>query len=162
MNPLCSDLLFEWKEDSLSLKNFSEESSFEKFLKENLSSETKVFIYERECPFMSKETLDFYFGNVSFIQHSARSEPNTFNLRLMSGCSAKKMQYLIDGYKGDSIIRLGLLKWFFAQEFDPFQETVKRILEMKPTQRWMKAARESKIVEDRVFSFCNGELIAAF
>lgn len=151
------------------------DKTFEGFLHKHLNKDAKVWIYERECPFMSKERLDTYFGNIAFIQHSQSCDRNMFNVRLVSGCQEydiKQWIYYYEGFLGNPIassnhiIRLGLLKYFFAESFDPFQETMKRILEMPPTKEWMKIALSKKTspIEERqpdlVFSFAQGQLLA--
>lgn len=64
LSTLCSDLLLQWETDNKAFSDSMDEHSdttLEDFLHKNLNREAKVYIYERECPFMSKETLDAYF-----------------------------------------------------------------------------------------------------
>lgn len=178
LSTLCSDLLLQWETDNKAFSDSMDEHSdttLEDFLHKNLNREAKVYIYERECPFMSKETLDACFGNVAFIQHTQTSRKNTFNVRLIANCDEYKMMHLISYYDGfqtsgsstvcpsSVILRIGLLKCFFAEKFDPFQETMKRILAMKSAKEWMKNALDKNVVknqQDLVFSFANGQLLA--
>ncbi len=137
---------------------------FEDFLHKNLNKDAKVYIYERECPFISKETLNAYFGNIAFVQCVSILR-NDFNIRFIANCNKDK---LIDNvskcneYNNYMILRIGLLKYFFAERFDPFQETMNRILAMEPTKIWIKEAldknniRETKNLE---FYFYNGQLL---
>lgn len=181
---LCSDLLLQWETNELLKKSDAEfrncmqdltrDETLEDFLHKNLNREAKVYIYERECPFMSKETLDAYFGNVAFIQHTQTNRKNTFNVRLIADCDEYKIMHLINYYQiegintgtirpSSMILRIGLLKCFFSDGFDPFQETMKRILSMEPTKKWMEKALDKenpKKQQDLTFSFADGQLIA--
>ena len=178
LSTLCSDLLLQWETDNKAFSDSMDEHSdttLEDFLHKNLNREAKVYIYERECPFMSKETLDAYFGNVAFIQHTQTNRKNTFNVRLIANCDEYKMMHLISYYDGfqtsgsstvcpsSVILRIGLLKYFFADSFDPFQETMKRILAMEPAKKWMGKALDKENPwkqQDLTFSFADGQLIA--
>lgn len=187
LSTLCSDLLLQWETNELlkksdiefrnCMQDLTRDETFENFLHKNLNPEAKVYIYERSCPFMSKETLDAYFGNVAFVQHTKTLQKNTFNVRLIADCDEYKMTHLVSYYDGyntkrtgivcpsstSMILRIGLLKWFFAEKFDPFQETMKRILAMEPTKEWMEKALDKenpRKQQDLIFSFADGQLLA--
>ena len=170
LSTLSPDLAYQWNM-SFNMKTESDNSdnTLEDFLHENLSKDAKAYIYERECPFMSKDTLITYFGNIAFIQHTAN--PTSFNVRLIADCDESKIMRLVayyDSYGTDGhsrIKRVGLLRNFFAEGFDPFQETMKRILEIPKAKEWMKKAlnpnqTDVKKQEDLVFAFAKGKLIA--
>jgi len=174
LSTLSPDLAYQWNiHDFNYMKTksdeFSKDGTFEDFLHANLSKDAKTYIYERECPFVSKDTLNAYFGNIAFIQHTANQ--TSFNVRLIADCSESRLMQLVayyDSYGTDGhsrIKRVGLLRNFFAEGFDPFQETMKRILEIPKAKEWMKKAlnpnsTDVKKQEDLVFAFAKGQLIA--
>ena len=176
LSTLASDLILEWNKKTILNEyvdvDYADRETLEDFLHTSLNPNAKAYIYERECPFMSKETLNAYFGDVAFIQHSASISPNTFNVRLIANCTESMIRFFVDRYNSglgakDSnsrIIRLGLLKNFFSEPFEPFHETMKRILAMKTTKEWMKNALDKSSnpknsPEDLIFSFANGQLL---
>lgn len=177
LSTLCSDLLLKWDKETILNECVdvvcAYRETLEDFLHKSLNSNAKAYIYERDCPFMSKETLNAYFGDVAFVQHSASINPNTFNVRLIANCTEDMIRFFVDRYdsglgakdSNSRIIRLGLLKNFFSEPFEPFQETMKRILAMKSAKEWMKNALDKSSnpknsPEDLVFSFANGQLLA--
>ena len=98
--------------------NSEKEETLEDYLNETLNKKTEAFIYQRELPFLSKDSLDYYFGNVAFIQYANywRSK-DQWNIVLLSKCdsvdSLKNAFRLycsgIDGYdeKYANIFRFG-------------------------------------------------------
>ena len=91
LSTLASDLILEWNKKTILNEyvdvDYADRETLEDFLHTSLNPNAKAYIYERECPFMSKETLNAYFGDVAFIQHSASISPNTFNVRLIANCT---------------------------------------------------------------------------
>lgn len=138
--------------------------SLEDFLHKNLNKDAKVYIYERECPFISKETLNAYFGNIGFVQYVSIFK-NDFNIHLIANCNKNKIINSVSKCNINNnymILRIGLLKYFFAERFDPFQETINRILAMEPTKIWIKEALDKNNIREKnnlEFYFSNGQLI---
>jgi len=152
------------------------EETFEDYLEKVLPKETETFIYEREHPFLSKERLSDFFGNIAFFQFAhdkTFAVKNTFSVLFSANCDSEdKAKEILSNYVGNrrsltlfqtQLIRFGYLKCFFSEQFNPFQETMKRILELKEIKAWLADALDKSKVHDEIsLAFVNGEPIAIF
>lgn len=154
----------------------SDKETFEEYLKKILPKETETFIYEREHPFLSNERLNNTFGNIAFFQFAGDKDlasKNTFSVLFSADCNNEdKAKEILSNYTGNSrpalllnayLIRFGYLKCFFSERFNPFQETMKRILELKEIKSWIADALDKRKMHHEIsLTFANGEPIAIF
>lgn len=145
--------------------------TFEDYLKRTLPKKAKSFIYEREHPFLSKKRLNRLFGNIAFFQFSNEKDPvceNTFSVLFVSDCNNEnKVKDILSNYTGKSrplllwrshLMQFGYLKCLFSEQFDPFQETMKRILELKDVKRWVTNILNKKESHKEIsISFVDGK-----
>lgn len=149
------------------------EETLEDYLNETLNKKTEAFIYQRELPFLSKDSLDYYFGNIAFIQYDNywRSK-DQWNIVLLSKCdsvdslkNAFRMYCSdIDGYneKYANIFRFGYLRCLFSETFNPFQETMKRLLSLNVVKPWLRKAIEFDTERKLVACFIDKTLVGIF
>ena len=149
----------------------NDNETFEDYLKRTLPKKAKSFIYEREHPFLSKKRLNRLFGNIAFFQFSNEKDPiceKTFSVRLVSNCiNENKVKDILSNYTGKSrpfllwrshLMRFGYLKCLFSEQFDPFQETIKRILELKDIKHWITDMLSKKKSHNEIsISFFDGK-----
>ena len=154
----------------------SDEETFEEYLKKILPKETEMFIYTREHPFLSNERLEELYGNIAFFQFAKGKElaaNNTFSVLLSADCNDEdKTKEILSNYVGDVrptllfqtyLIRFGYLKCFFSEQFNPFHETMKRILELKEIKSWVADALDKNKMHHNIsLAFANGEPMAVF
>lgn len=153
-----------------------ENETFEDYLKRTFPADTEIFIYERKHPFLSSEKLNSFFGNIAFFEIVKFNDSihqvgkNTFNVLLSADCDNEyKAKNILSNYSvkhplfDTRIIRFGYLKCLFSEQFNPFQETMKRILELKEIKKWVADVLDKhKTHREMNLSFVNGELIAIF
>ena len=154
----------------------NDSETFEDYLKKVLPKETEAFIYEREHPFLSNKRLNYTFGNIAFFQFSDSknlAKKNTFDVLFSNDCdNEEKVKKILSNYVGNirpalllnaHLIRFGYLKCFFSEQFNPFQETMKRILELREIKSWVTDSLNEKKVHDKIsLAIANGEPIAIF
>ena len=145
-----------------------EEETLEDYLHKNISKDAEAFIYEREHPIISKETLKYYFGDVAFIQYMNFWTKGQWNVVLLNDyCTDEdSLKATLNTYCGlhlderqGSLVRFGYLRCLFSETFNPFQETMKRLLELNPIKKWLRKTIDNKEKSKLVACFLNGQLI---
>lgn len=150
---------------------YDDTSDFEKFLLERINKDAQIYIYQKDHPFLTKERLDETFGDIFFFQvrslNSFKSK-NSFNIHLYNNkyhvYSEDSIKELVEKYEQPNpenqydyskIMRFGYLKCFYSEKFDPFQETMTRLLNTDVVKYWMKKESSDALSA----YFINGELI---
>lgn len=157
--------------NELVIDDINDTSDFEKFLLERINKDAKIYIYQKDHPFLTKERLDDTFGDIFFFQvrslNSFKSK-NSFNIHLYNNkyhvYSEDSIKELVEKYEHlepenqydySKIVRFGYLKCFYSEKFDPFQETMTRLLNTDVVKYWMKKENSDALSA----YFVNGELI---
>lgn len=122
---------------------------FEEYLKTHINENGKAYIYQKDHPFLSSESLNDMFKNVWFVQHFLLSENDCLSdsfVVILSNSETyeegikniiRNVNYKIDskGYcHTKTVFRVGFLKCLYSEMPDPFQETMNQILQLPETK----------------------------
>lgn len=163
----AKDLIFGFEDVPCELyKSFGEENydeTIEDFIAKT-SPETKIYVYNSSDSrfFLSQETLDKLYGNLIFSEILIPNEkPNSFNLILEIPDNPNGEMYLnvlknrirAFSWKRIPFLRFGMVKCFLSAPFDPFQETLNRVLAME--------AIKQRLAEEKfaLISFVDGRVV---